>query len=45
MIEWVYAVLIGIGGFFLGTFVISLCAIARCSDCRAIGHMFGVDKP
>ena len=45
MISWVYAVLIGVMGFFLGALVMSLAAMAKCADCRMIGQMFGKDEP
>ena len=45
MISWPYAVLIGFCGFFLGMFVVALCAIAKCADCKIIGQMWGMGKP
>lgn len=44
MISWVYAVLIGIVGFFLGALVLSLCAIARCNECRIVNRIINGGK-
>ena len=45
MISWPYAVLIGFTGFLLGAFVMALCAMARCNDCRIIGRIWNGGKP
>jgi hypothetical protein len=40
-----YEFLLAFGvGFFLGAFVMALCAMARCADCKLIGQMWGEKK-
>jgi hypothetical protein len=41
---WYEALAIFVAGFFFGAFVMALCSVARCADCRVIGQMFGVKE-
>lgn len=37
---WYYVALIGFCCFLAGAFVMALCSMARCNDCRIIGRIW-----